>query len=91
MSYMKGLHTELPVRDMKSPMPKRPRDLWWTVYTLDRQLSSSLGVPVSVQDYDISTPLADARDCAAEDCALVLKVKLSQVLSTIFNSESTSW
>ena len=82
---MEGLHTELP---STTPVCKRSRDLWWTVYTLDRQLSTSLGVPVSVQDHDISTPLYDTRNSAQEDCVLAMKVKLSQILSTVFDSKS---
>ena len=88
MSFMEGLNTELPAQDIDAPSGKRSRDLWWTIYTLDRQLSSSPGVPISVQDYDISTSLGDVRETSQEESALKFKVRLSQVLSTIVKGES---
>ena len=85
MSLMEGLHTELGTQDTGFVDSDRSRDLWWTVYSLDRQLSSSLGVPMAVQDHDITTPLLKFEEVASDHRILVLRVRLLRVLSMILH------
>lgn len=65
----------------------RCRNIWWTLYIIDRQISSALGLPMTVQDFDIST-LVDVPGGGPQSPTLGLKVRLSQMMSSILRSES---
>ena len=80
---MEGLHTELPKDEIGARAWKRGHDLWWTVYILDRHLATTLGVPISVQDSDITCPLQDQNEGSQQDNVLALHVKVSRLLSSI--------
>ncbi|KAH0591670.1 hypothetical protein MHUMG1_10580 [Metarhizium humberi] len=57
IAQMEGLHTQLPQEELGAEKVTHCRDLWWTLYIMDRHFSSSLGLPMSVQDGDITTPV----------------------------------
>ncbi|KAL7621984.1 hypothetical protein AAE478_007485 [Parahypoxylon ruwenzoriense] len=57
IAQMEGLHTELPEDELGTETITCCRDLWWTLYIMDRHFSSSIGLPMSVQDSDITTPV----------------------------------
>ncbi|EFY88563.1 C6 transcription factor [Metarhizium acridum CQMa 102] len=57
IAQMEGLHTQLPQEELGAEKVTYCRDLWWTLYIMDRHFSSSLGLPMSVQDGDITTPV----------------------------------
>lgn len=61
----------------------RCRNLWWTLYVMDRHVSSSLGLPMTAQDNDITTVLNPASAGSRRDATLSLHVKLSYLCSTI--------
>ncbi|KAM0283258.1 hypothetical protein ACHAQH_002552 [Verticillium albo-atrum] len=85
IAQLEGLHTPLPERELGTQTVKRCRNLWWTLYIMDRQFSTSLGLPMSMQDSGITTPLSLPGETSQEDTALVLQVKLSQLLSHILS------
>lgn len=88
ISQIEGLHTQLPEEELDPQMLLRCRNLWWTLYIMDRHFSSSIGLPVIIKDYD-TTALAEPPDsCTQEDVTLSLQVKMAQLLSTILTSES---
>lgn len=84
IGQLEGLHTELPAEEIGLEIVNRSYNLWWTVYVLDRHLSSSLGLPVSIQDADITTPLTRAKDSLHKEAILNLQVRVSRLLSRIF-------
>lgn len=57
--------------------------MWWTVYILDRTLSSAVGAPVSVQDDHVRQPLGSPRSSSQRDATLIMHVKLCRVVSYI--------
>lgn len=57
---------------------------------MDRHFSSSLGLPMSVQDSDISTPVNPPNVGSQDDSARSLQVNLSHLLSVILTSKSES-
>lgn len=63
------------------------RDLWWTLYILDRRISCSVGLPMSIQDSDITMPVNPTYPESQDDSARSLQVKLSHLLSVILTSE----
>ncbi|RKK97875.1 hypothetical protein BFJ68_g13835 [Fusarium oxysporum] len=83
IAQLEGLHTQLPDNELGSETVTSCRDLWWTLYIMDRHFSSSLGLPMSVQDNDISTPVNPPNVGSQDDSARSLQVNLSHLLSVI--------
>ncbi|KAF5020812.1 hypothetical protein F66182_7151 [Fusarium sp. NRRL 66182] len=82
IAQLEGLHTQLPDSELGSETVTSCRDLWWTLYIMDRHFSSSLGLPMSVQDSDISTTVNPPNIGSQGDSARSLQVNLSHLLST---------
>lgn len=85
LALAEGMHTDLPVEQIGPKFAERCCNLWWTIYILDRTLSSAVGAPISVQDEHIKQPLASPKDSSLKDATLVLHVKLCRVVSSILN------
>ena len=67
----------------------RGRRIWWTVYTLDRKLSCSMGIPISIRDEDITTPLSLADDIDFTASGLVIHVRICQLLGKVISSKAS--
>ncbi|OJI96044.1 hypothetical protein ASPVEDRAFT_35372 [Aspergillus versicolor CBS 583.65] len=93
IAQLDGLHTELPEEELGADTVDRCRNLWWTLYVMDRHVSSSLGLPMTTQDSDITTVLKPANTGSRRDATLSLHVKLSylfsSILTTIYKNEKT--
>ncbi|CAG8060872.1 unnamed protein product [Penicillium salamii] len=87
IAQYEGLHTQLSEEQLGTDVVARCRNLWWTLYIMDRHFSYSVGLPMSAQDSDITTPIEPCTT-SHRDVALSLQVKLSHLLSTILTSES---
>ncbi|EFY98027.2 Zn(II)2Cys6 transcription factor [Metarhizium robertsii ARSEF 23] len=83
IAQMEGLHTQLPQEELGAEKVTHCRDLWWTLYIMDRHFSSSLGLPMSVQDGDITTPVNPPNVGSQSDSARSLQVNLSHLMSII--------
>ncbi|EXJ81855.1 hypothetical protein A1O1_07920 [Capronia coronata CBS 617.96] len=81
---VEGLHQDTPRQVMGDKLANRHRDLWWTVYILDRRLSSMIGTPCSIQDVDITCPLP-ATDSQL-GTVLNIHVKISRLMTQVQNS-----
>ncbi|KAM6510353.1 hypothetical protein FALCPG4_017969 [Fusarium falciforme] len=77
-----GLHRERPLQTWGTEVTERCHRAWWTVYILDRAFSSSMGVPISIQDIDITTPMPP-RDGPRDSIAMFIHVKLSTLISDV--------
>lgn len=84
------MHTDLPAAQIGVKFAERCRNLWWTIYILDRTLSSAVGAPVSVQDAQISQPLGSPTYLSPKDAILVLHVKLCRVVSSVLNGKTNN-
>ncbi|KAJ5218535.1 uncharacterized protein N7498_000634 [Penicillium cinerascens] len=93
IAQLDGLHIELPEDELGVATVNRCRNLWWTLYVMDRHISSSLGLPMAIQESDITTVLNPARGGSRHDATLRLHVKLSylftSILSSIYKNEKT--
>ncbi|OAR01680.1 hypothetical protein LLEC1_02195 [Akanthomyces lecanii] len=95
IAQMEGLHTQLPEDELGSETVSRCRKLWWMLYIIDRHFSSSLGVPMTTPDSDITTQFdeTETNGLVQHASTLRLQVSLSQLLShiitTIYRSEKT--
>ncbi|KAL2860916.1 uncharacterized protein BJX67DRAFT_386196 [Aspergillus lucknowensis] len=85
IAQMDGMHTQLPEDELGADTVSRCRNLWWTLYVLDRHISSSVGASMTPQDSDITT-LLDPPTCSQSDATLGLLVRLSHLLSYILSS-----
>ena len=82
-----GMHTNMQDQGLDETHVQRCRNVWWTVYILDRQMSSLMGVPLAVRDEDITASLPTFSGSVQKTFALELNVKLSRIISLILNSK----
>ena len=91
LSY--GLHAEIQSTDMGDRMVQRCRKLWWTIYNLDRKLSSLMGSPNLLNDQDITTPLPIFSESSMTTDAFAIHVKMSRLLGhvvgTVYSIDGT--
>lgn len=81
------MHTNMQGQGLDEAHVQRSMNVWWTVYILDRQMSSLMGVPLALKDTEISAPLPAFDGSRQKSQALEIHVKLSRILSQILNSE----
>ncbi|KAL5361712.1 fungal-specific transcription factor domain-containing protein [Aspergillus floccosus] len=85
IAQLEGLHTQLPEEELGAATVARCRNLWWTLYIMDRHVSSSLGLPMTTQDSDITT-LVNTPSASLHDIIFSLQIRLTQMLSYILNT-----
>lgn len=83
-----GFHTDMPVDRLGEQLVERSRRIWWTVYILDREMTSLMGLPQSVHDDDVHPQLPTFSGVGRRSAALDLQIKLSRVISSINRSIS---
>lgn len=86
IALAQGMHTDMPVVDLGERFVQRCRRIWWTVYILDRQMTSLMGLPQSIRDENISCQLPVLPGSPQRTAALSMQIKLSRVLDEINNS-----
>ncbi|KAH6893130.1 fungal-specific transcription factor domain-containing protein [Thelonectria olida] len=91
MAHNQGLHHDSQPEAVGYHLVHRSRCIWWTVYTLDRRFSSSMGVPNSVRDEEMTTTFPSLQDDVMTT-ALKIHVKIGRLLghvaSTIYSSRN---
>ena len=88
MALEHGMHTEMRSQQVDPVLAQRCRKVWWTVYILDRQMSSLMGVPMGISDELISAELPTFSGHLERSTAMNIQIQLSRVLAQILNSES---
>lgn len=83
IAQFEGLHTQLPEEQLGLEVVTRCRNLWWTLYIMDRHFSYSVGLPMTTTDSDISASINPPDTCLTEDVAFTLQAKLSRLMSFI--------
>ncbi len=73
--------------DLNEALVQRSRKVWWTVYMLDRQMSSLMGLPLAIRDEEVSALLPKFPNQSQKNAGLELHVKLSRVIADILNSK----
>lgn len=85
-----GMHTEMRSQHVDDALVQRCRKVWWTVYVLDRHMSSLMGVPMGIADESINAALPTFSGNTQKAMALDIQIKLSRVQAQILKSESHS-
>lgn len=88
IALTQGLHCEPSEGFLRETEANRLRYTWWTIYILDRKLSSLMGAPSSIQDSDITVALPRSDPATHKYKAFGLHVALSQLHAKVLNSKS---
>ncbi|KAM3070533.1 hypothetical protein ACMFMF_007988 [Clarireedia jacksonii] len=81
-----GMHTPMEKQSLDDKFVQRCRKAWWTIYVLDRQMSSLMGVPLGIRDEDVTAFLPTFSGSFHKTLALEIHVKLSRIISQILNT-----
>lgn len=87
ISLSQGLHRDMSGDSHSESEAVRRRNLWWTLYVLDRKFSSLMGAPSSIQDGDIAVSLIMPRQVPQKANSLEVHVKLSCLIAKVLNSK----
>ncbi|KAJ5774262.1 hypothetical protein N7457_009158 [Penicillium paradoxum] len=82
IAMAQGMHTRMPVESLGHDMVQRSSKIWWTVYILDREMTSLMGLPQSINDRYVQTQLPTFSD-PSETMSLGMHIKLSQIIAEI--------
>lgn len=78
-----GMHTDVSAQQVGSIVAQRYQKIWSTVYVLDRELTSWQGLPQSVIDEDVHTPLPTFANNPHHANAMSMRIKLSRVIDRV--------
>lgn len=82
------MYTEMHSTYLAGTYVQRCNLMWWTVYVLERRMSSLLGVPMGIAEESISTPLPSCYSRYQQGSNIMeMQVKLCQVLAQIDQSQ----
>jgi proline utilization trans-activator len=74
-----GLNREPPPGHLSHREYQRRRRLWWTLYIIDKKLSTTIGAPLSIRDEDIDTSLPEECDLGFSNTGLKYHVQLARL------------
>ncbi|KAF4969352.1 hypothetical protein FSARC_3427 [Fusarium sarcochroum] len=86
LAFAGGMHTPMKRFSIDDNLIQRYRKSWWTIVVLDRQISAYLGLPIQVQDDDITAPLPVFAESEQRTAAMAIQIGLSRVMSVVMNS-----
>ncbi|EKG14254.1 hypothetical protein MPH_08544 [Macrophomina phaseolina MS6] len=78
-----GMHTDMPMQHLGEAHVERCRRAWWTVYVLDREMTSLMGLPQSIHDDDVHPALPTFSGSVQRTAALNMQIKLSRAIARI--------
>ncbi|KAL6238681.1 hypothetical protein BDW75DRAFT_246760 [Aspergillus navahoensis] len=78
-----GMHTDMPVQHLGEALVQRCRKIWWTIYVLDRQMTSLMGLPQSIQDSQIHPQLPSFPGSRQKVVALNMQIRMCQIIAEI--------
>ncbi|RSL54606.1 hypothetical protein CEP54_009772 [Fusarium duplospermum] len=83
MALQTGIHTEMKSQYLDEKYVLRCRLVWSTLYILERNMASLLGVPLMVAEEYISTPYPVCPRNKQRTATLEIQIKISKILSKI--------
>lgn len=86
-----GLHTDIKPDRFGNASVERIRRAWWTVYILDREMTSVAGLPQSLEIQDVYCQLPAFSGSITRTSALKMQLKLSQLIADINRSMLTQF
>lgn len=89
MAMAEGMHTQMPIEHLGENVVQRCRKIWWTVYILDREMTSLMGLPQSLSDDHINTLLPEFPGSLQRTAGINMHIKLSRIIAEISSCESS--
>ncbi|CAI7616057.1 unnamed protein product [Penicillium manginii] len=86
MAMAEGMHTQMPIEYLGENMVQRCRKIWWTVYILDREMTSLMGLPQTLNDDQINTLLPSFPGSPQRTAAIGMHIRLSRIIAEINGS-----
>ncbi|KAB8270034.1 fungal-specific transcription factor domain-containing protein [Aspergillus minisclerotigenes] len=86
MLLVHGYHTNIPSGTLDERETQRSRNVWWTVFIIERQFTVLMGVPLGINDNEISTPLPAYPDSPHKSITMTMHVKLSQAFGQVMDT-----
>ncbi|KAK5807381.1 hypothetical protein VI817_001639 [Penicillium citrinum] len=86
MAMAEGMHTQMPIEYLGENMVQRCRKIWWTVYILDREMTSLMGLPQTLNDEQINTLLPEFPGSIQRTSAIGMHIRLSRIIAEINGS-----
>ncbi|KAL4927673.1 Zn(II)2Cys6 transcription factor [Aspergillus undulatus] len=83
IALAQGMHTDIPVLHLGEALVQRCRKVWWTIYVLDRQMTSLMGLPQSIQDNQIHPQLPSFPGSPQKVVALGMQIRMCQIIAEI--------
>lgn len=83
LSLASGMHTNMPIDYLGGEALQRRRRIWWTVYILDRQMTSLMGLPQSIEDNQIYHELPLFPESPHKVTALSIEIKMCQIIADV--------
>lgn len=77
------MYTEMHGLCLDQAYVHRCRLVWWTVYVLERRMSSLQGVPMGISEESITASLPSMSDQNGETGVLEMQVTLCQILAKV--------
>ena len=87
MAMAEGMHTQMPVEYLGEKMVQRCRKIWWTVYILDREMTSLMGLPQSLSDDHVNTLLPAFPGSVQRTATIGIHIKVSRIIAEINSSK----
>lgn len=87
MAMNHGMHTDMPIMELGPELVQRCRKIWWTVYVLDRQMSSLMGLPQSTLDEGVYCQLPSYSGSVQRTTALSMQIKFARIIAEISSSK----
>lgn len=81
------MYTEMHGICLDEDYVQRSSLVWWTVYVLERRMSSLLGVPMAISEESISTSFPSISTSIQGSNVLEMQVVLCQILAKVDLSE----
>lgn len=81
------MHTDMPVDHLGDAVVQRCRKIWWTIYILDRQMTSLMGLPQSIPDGQIYHQLPSFPGSPQKVAGLRMQIRMCRILADINGGE----
>jgi hypothetical protein len=88
MAMAEGLHTQMPIEYLGESFVQRCRKIWWTVYVMDREMTSLMGLPQSLNDDHVNALLPTFPGAGQKTAGIGMQIKLSRIIAEINSSKS---
>ena len=82
-----GMNTEHHAEHLGRDVAERCREVWWTTFILDRQMSLLLGVPLAISDGDVTAKLPSFNHSIQRASALSTHIEIVKATATIAKSQ----